>query len=670
MNKKQAQIEILELIDKINYYNDKYYQHDTSEISDFEFDQLLEKLSSLETRFPEFKYDYSPTQRVGGTITKSFETVYHKFPMLSLGNTYSEDEIQEFDNRIHKMIGDEVVEYICELKFDGVAISITYEKGIMVRAVTRGDGEKGDDVTANVKTIRNLPLKIKGDDYPDLFEVRGEVFMPHKIFDQLNQERKANDEPLLANPRNTASGTLKMQDSSIVAKRKLDCFLYGLLGENIDVNTHYDALEKLSDWGFNTSKTYRKCIELKEIFEYIRHWEFKRNDLPLDTDGIVIKLNRYDLQEKLGFTSKFPRWAIAYKYKSQHAITRLNGITYQVGRTGSITPVAQLEPVVLAGTTVKRASLHNANEIERLDLKIGDYVYIEKGGEIIPKITGVDYTKRGKETVRIIFITNCPECGTPLVRVEGEANHYCPNTKSCPPQIMGKIEHFIQRNAMDINSLGEKTILALYNNDLVKNVADLYRLKSEDVMKLEGFKQLSTQNLLDGIENSKNRPFENVLFGLGIRYVGRTVAEKLALHFRNIDHIMEASYDSLIEAPEIGQKIADSIVEHFNKAENIALIEDLKGFGLKFEVEENIAEIVNKSLDGKGFVVSGVFQNFEREELKTLIKKHGGKVLSSISNKLDFLIAGEKMGPAKLKKATDLGIKIISELEFIEMLKE
>ncbi len=670
MNKKQAQIEILELIDKINYYNDKYYQHDTSEISDFEFDQLLEKLSSLETKFPEFKYDYSPTQRVGGTVTKSFETVYHKFPMLSLGNTYSEDEIKEFDNRIHKMIGDEIVEYICELKFDGVAISIAYEKGIMVRAVTRGDGEKGDDVTANVKTIRNLPLKIKGDDYPDLFEVRGEVFMPHKIFDQLNHERKANDEPLLANPRNTASGTLKMQDSSIVAKRKLDCFLYGLLGENIDVNTHYDALEKLSDWGFNTSKTYRKCIELKEIFEYIRNWEFKRNDLPQDTDGIVIKLNRYDLQEKLGFTSKFPRWAIAYKYKSQHAITRLNGITYQVGRTGSITPVAQLEPVVLAGTTVKRASLHNANEIERLDLKISDYVYIEKGGEIIPKITGVDYTKRGKETVRIIFITNCPECGTPLVRVDGEANHYCPNSKSCPPQIMGKIEHFIQRNAMDINSLGEKTILALYNNDLAKNVADLYRLKSEDVMKLEGFKQLSTQNLLYGIENSKNRPFENVLFGLGIRYVGRTVAEKLALHFRNIDHIMEASYASLIEAPEIGQKIADSIVEHFNKAENIALIEDLKGFGLKFEVEENMAEIVNKSLDGKGFVVSGVFQNFEREELKTLIKKHGGKVLSSISNKLDFLIAGEKMGPTKLKKATDLGIKIISELEFIEMLKE
>jgi DNA ligase (NAD+) len=393
MEKKQAQQEVFELIDKINYYNDKYYQEDISEISDYEFDQLLEKLSKLEAEFPEFKYDYSPTQRVGGTITKNFLTVYHKYPMLSLGNTYSEDEIREFDKRIHKMIDDDVVEYICELKFDGVAISIMYEKGIMVQAVTRGDGEKGDDVTANVKTIRNLPLKLKGTDYPDLFEVRGEVFMPHKVFDQLNLERKKNDESLLANPRNTTSGTLKMQDSSIVAKRKLDCYLYGLLGENIGIDTHFDALSKLSEWGFNTSKIYSKCKDVKGIFEFISEWEFKRNDLPLDTDGIVIKVNRYDLQEKLGFTSKFPRWAIAYKYKAQNAITKLNGITYQVGRTGSITPVAQLEPVILAGTTVKRASLHNANEIERLDIKIGDYVFIEKGGEIIPKITGVDYNQ-------------------------------------------------------------------------------------------------------------------------------------------------------------------------------------------------------------------------------------------------------------------------------------
>jgi DNA ligase (NAD+) len=670
MDKKQAHKEVLELIDKINYYNDKYYQEDISEISDYEFDQMLEKLNRLEAEFPEFKYAYSPTQRVGGTITKNFKTVFHKFPMLSLSNTYSEDEIREFDKRISKMIGDEVVEYICELKFDGVAISITYEKGILVQAVTRGDGEKGDDVTANVKTIRNLPLKLKGTGYPDLFEVRGEVFMPRKVFDQLNLERKQNNELLLANPRNTASGTLKMQDSSIVARRKLDCFLYGLLGENIGIETHLEALTKLSVWGFNTSKTYSKCKDLKEIFEFINEWEFKRNDLPLDTDGIVIKVNRYDLQKKLGFTSKFPRWAIAYKYKAQNAITKLNGISYQVGRTGSITPVAQLEPVVLAGTTVKRASLHNANEIERLDIRIGDYVFIEKGGEIIPKITGVDYTKRGNDTTNIDFITNCPECGTTLIRLEGEANHYCPNSENCPPQILGKIEHFIQRNAMDINSLGEKTISALYNNGLVKNVADLYTLTEGDILKLEGFKELSTRNLLDGIENSKNRPFENVLFGLGIRYVGRTVAEKLAYHFKDIDQIREASFESLIEAPEIGQKIAESIIEFFNKTENIELIENLRRQGLNLQVEKSEDDDTSRTLEGKGFVVSGVFQNFGREELKTLIKKHGGKVLSSVSGKLDFLIAGEKMGPAKLKKASDLGIKIVSEAEFIEMLKE
>ncbi len=670
MDKKQAHREVLELIDKINYYNDKYYQEDVSEISDYEFDQILEKLNRLEAEFPEYKYAYSPTQRVGGTVTKNFETVYHKFPMLSLANTYSEDDIREFDKRIHKMIDDDVVEYICELKFDGIAISIMYEKGILTQAVTRGDGEKGDDVTANVRTIRNLPVKLKGSGYPDLFEVRGEVFMPRKVFDQLNLERKKNDEPLLANPRNTASGTLKMQDSSIVAKRKLDCYLYGLLGENIGIETHLEALAKLSEWGFKTSKTYSKCKDLAKIFEFIGDWEFKRNDLPLDTDGIVIKVNRYDLQKKLGFTSKFPRWAIAYKYKAQNAITKLNGITYQVGRTGSITPVAQLEPVVLAGTTVKRASLHNANEIERLDIRIGDHVFIEKGGEIIPKITGVDYTKRGNDTTNIDFITNCPECGTTLIRLEGEANHYCPNNENCPPQILGKIEHFIQRNAMDINSLGEKTISALYNNGLVKNVADLYSLFEEDILKLEGFKALSTRNLLDGIENSKTRPFENVLFGLGIRYVGRTVAERLAYHFKDIDQIKEASFESLISAPEIGQKIAESIIEFFNKPENIKLIENLRKQGLNLHVEENEDDDTGRSFQGKGFVVSGVFQNFGREELKTLIKKHGGKVLSSVSGKLDFLIAGEKMGPSKLKKATELGIKIVSEAEFMEMLKE
>jgi len=671
MDKNKAQQEILELIDKINYYNEQYYQNDTSEISDYEFDLLLERLARLEAEFPEFKFPYSPTQRVGGTITKNFDTVYHRYPMLSLGNTYSEQEVRDFDNRVKKILSEKDIDYVCELKFDGVAISITYEKGILVRAVTRGDGEKGDDVTANVKTIRNIPLRIKGAEAPEIFEVRGEVFMPNEVFERLNRERQENGESLLANPRNTASGTLKMQDSSVVAKRKLDCYVYSLLGENVKSQTHIEALKLLRNWGFNTSETYALCSSLEELFEYIHSWETKRNELPVDTDGIVIKVNRFDQQEKLGSTSKFPRWAIAYKYKAMNAATRLNGITYQVGRTGSITPVAELEPVLLAGTTVKRASLHNANEIERLDLKIGDYVFIEKGGEIIPKITGVDYSRRNTSTTEAIeFIDSCPVCGTPLIRIEGEANHYCPNSKYCPPQIMGKIEHFIQRNAMDINSLGEKTIAALYNNKMVMNVADLYQLKPEDILQLEGFKALSTKNLLEGIEKSKERPFENVLFGLGIRFVGRTVAEKLAERFKSIDQIRKADYDTLIATPEIGHKIAESIVEYFNDPEHLEMIDRLKGYGLNFELDESHAESVKQVLEDKSFVVSGVFQNFEREELKSLIKKHGGKVLSSVSGKLDFLIAGDKMGPSKLKKANDLGIKIISESDFIDMLKE
>lgn len=671
MDKNKVQQEILELIDKINYYNEQYYQNDTSEISDYEFDLLLERLARLEAEFPEFKFPYSPTQRVGGTITKNFDTVYHRSPMLSLGNTYSEQEVRDFDNRVKKILSEKDIDYVCELKFDGVAISITYEKGILARAVTRGDGEKGDDVTANVKTIRNIPLRIKGAEAPEIFEVRGEVFMPNEVFESLNRERQENGEPLLANPRNTASGTLKMQDSSVVAKRKLDCYVYSLLGENLKSQSHIEALKLLHNWGFNTSETYALCSSFEDIFKYIHSWERKRNELPVETDGIVIKVNRFDQQEKLGSTSKFPRWAIAYKYKAMNAATRLNGITYQVGRTGSITPVAELEPVLLAGTTVKRASLHNANEIERLDLKIGDYVFIEKGGEIIPKITGVDYSHRNTSTTEAIeFIDSCPVCGTPLIRIEGEANHYCPNSKYCPPQIMGKIEHFIQRNAMDINSLGEKTIAALYKNKMVMNVADLYQLKPEDILQLEGFKALSTKNLLVGIEKSKERPFENVLFGLGIRFVGRTVAEKLAERFKSIDQIRKADYDTLIATPEIGHKIAESIVEYFNDPEHLEMIDRLKGYGLNFQLEESHAESMKQVLEDKSFVVSGVFQNFEREELKSLIKKHGGKVLSSVSGKLDFLIAGDKMGPSKLKKANDLGIKIISESDFIDMLKE
>lgn len=669
MDKQLVHKEILELIDKINHYNFLYYQKDESEISDFEFDKLLEKLIKLEAEYPEFKFDFSPTQRVGGTITKNFNTVYHKYPMLSLGNTYSKEEITDFNDRVRKILQDEPVDYICELKFDGVAISITYERGVLTQAVTRGDGEKGDDVTANVKTIKSIPLKINHKNIPETFEVRGEVFMPTKVFNQLNQERLENGDPPLANPRNTASGTIKMQDSSIVAKRNLDCYLYAILGDNLNINTHQQALENLITWGFNTSKTYKKCADIDDIFEYIQYWDQKRFDLPVETDGIVIKVNHYNQQETLGYTSKFPRWAIAYKYQAESAITKFEGITYQVGRTGAITPVAQLQPTLLAGTIVKRASLHNANEVERLDLKIGDFVFIEKGGEIIPKVTGVDFSKRTDAVEDIEYITSCPECGTELIRLEGEAIHYCPNSKNCPPQIMGKIEHFIQRNAMDIISLGEKTILALYNNDLVHSVADLYQLTSNDIMKLEGFKDQSTKNLLNGIETSKKRPFENVLYGLGIRYVGRTVAEKLTQHFKNIDNIIQASFDELLEAPEIGNKIAESIINYFKDPDNIRLIERLKAYGLQFQVEETQSDLSTQTLSGKSFVVSGVFENYEREELKTVIKKHGGKVLSSVSQNLDYLIAGDKMGPAKRKKASEFGIEIVSESEFIEMLK-
>lgn len=670
MDKWEVQKEISSLIEQINYHNDLYYQQDRSEISDYEFDQLMHRLISLEKEYPEYRYPYSPTQRVGGTVTKSFNTVYHRYPMLSLSNTYSEQEILEFDKRVRKLLKMPAVDYICELKFDGVAISILYEKGILSQAVTRGDGVKGDDVTMNVRTILSLPLKINKPDIPVRFEVRGEVFMPKEVFHSLNKERERLGEPLLANPRNSASGTLKMQDSSIVAKRKLDCYLYGLLGDDLNIETHGESLEKLHEWGFNTSGTYKKCTDINEVFQYIDAWDLKRNDLPVETDGIVIKVNGYGLQNRLGYTSKFPRWAIAYKYKAQSALTKLNEISYQVGRTGSITPVAILEPVLLAGTTVKRASLHNANEIERLDLKTGDFVYIEKGGEIIPKITGVDKSRRGNDVRDIHFITSCPECGTPLIRIEGEANHYCPNSKGCPPQIIGKIEHFIHRDALDINTLGRKTIIALYQNHLIQNISDLYTLKHVDILKLEGFKELSTRNLLEGIESSKSRPFENVLFGLGIRYVGKTAAEKLVQHFKSIDHLMAASYETLIEVPEIGHKIADSIIKYFSDPDNLKLIEALKAHGLQLKSDENADISMSGKLENKSFVISGVFENYEREELKKVIKNHGGKVLSSVSKKLDFLLAGDNMGPAKLKKAKEFGVNILSEKEFIEMLKD
>jgi DNA ligase (NAD+) len=664
MTTDQARKEIQKLTDEINYHNDLYYQKHKTEISDLEFDQLLEKLSKLEIQFPELKQPDSPTQRVGGTITKEFQTVYHKYPMRSLGNTYSQEELTDFDSRVAKGLDGDSYEYFCELKFDGVSISLIYENGLLVRGVTRGDGVRGDDVTANVKTIRNIPLKVSGKHIPPSFEVRGEVFLPKDIFTQLNKEREDIGEERYANARNTASGTMKMQDSSIVAQRKLDCFAYYLLGEDLGIETHEEGIHNLEKWRFNVSDTYKKCKSLKEVFAYIDHWENRRGELPLETDGVVIKVNSLEQQERLGFTAKSPRWAIAYKYKAQSISTRLNGVTYQVGRTGAITPVAELEPVFLSGTTVKRASLHNANEINRLDLHIGDYVFVEKGGEIIPKVTGVDHAKRKGKTKPIHYITHCPECNTPLVRQEGEAAHYCPNTNGCAPQIKGRIEHFIQRKAMDIDSLGEQTIRQLYELGLVRRPSDLYFLTKEDLLRLDKVKDKSAENMLKGIHESKQAPFESVLFAIGIRYVGKTVAEKLARHFKTIDRLMDASYEQLLEAPEVGEKIAQSLILFFSNPENRQEVARLRKAGLHFEAVIKEVVLDSNVLEGKSFVISGVFEKYERDDLKDIIIKNGGKVLSSISGKLDYLLAGDNMGPAKREKAEKLGVPIISEADF------
>ncbi|MFY0652741.1 MAG: NAD-dependent DNA ligase LigA [Cyclobacteriaceae bacterium] len=667
MTQEQAKKEISELIDKINYHNNLYYQENTTEISDFEFDQLLESLIKLEGEFPEFNFPDSPSHRVGGTITKNFETVVHKYPMLSLGNTYSEEELLDFDKRVYKGLDEAPYEYLCELKFDGVALSLSYEKGILIRAVTRGDGTKGDDITANAKTIRSIPLKLTSM-VPNEFEVRGEAYMPSEVFENLNKERESQGEELLANPRNTASGTLKMQDSKVVASRKLDCYLYNLLGLEKEIRSHEESIHALEKWGFNVSQTYQKCSDIKEVLEYISYWEEKRKELPVETDGIVIKVNSLEQQDILGFTAKSPRWAIAYKFKAESVSTRLKDITYQVGRTGAITPVAELEPVLLAGTTVKRASLHNANEIARLDIRIGDVVFVEKGGEIIPKVTGVDLDDRQADSLPHKYLTVCPECDTPLIREEGEANHYCPNYDECPPQITGRILHFIHRKAMDIDSLGDQTIKLLFEERLVSNIPDLYDLNYDQVLALEGFKELSSQNLIDGIAKSKEQPFENVLFGLGIRFVGKTVAQKLADYFKNIDALMAASFEALVEVPEIGDRIAHSVIDYFSQEQNKAHIERLKQAGLCFEAIEGENEVLSNSLEGSSFVISGVFERYGREELKEVIKSHGGKVVSSISTKLDFLLAGDKMGPAKLQKAEKLNIEIISEDDFDKMI--
>ena len=657
-----------ELISLINKYNDAYYQKNESLISDLAFDQLLSELQKLEQENPLFALNDSPTQRVGGTITKQFKSVTHRFPMLSLGNTYNETDLKDFDSRVKKALGDEKYEYICELKFDGVALSFWYENGKLIKGITRGDGIRGDDITNNVKTIKSIPHSITDQILPVEFELRGEGFMPNHIFEQINHERSLSGEALLANPRNSASGTFKMQDSAIVAQRNLDCYIYAYLGYDNPFQTHEESLSKLFDLGFPISQTWEKCSDIESVLAYIEKWAQKRNDLPLNTDGIVIKINDYGQQERLGFTAKSPRWAISFKYPSEIAKTEILSISYQVGRTGNITPVANLNPVYLAGTMIKRASIHNANEMTRLDLHEGDMVFIEKGGEIIPKITGVDMSIRNPQKPIFVFPTNCPDCNSELLRVEGEANHYCMNDSFCPTQIKGKIEHFIQRKALNIENLGVETIDLLFEKSIIKDVGDLYKLTTLDFIGLDGFQSRSIQNILSSIEKSKMVPFRKVLFGLGIRHVGATIAEKLVIEFKSIHNLREASYEELIAVPEIGDRIALSIISFFSKTDNIDLIDRLEQSKVQLSEEFLELEQESSSLEGKSFVISGVFQNFDRDGLRDKIILNGGKVVSSISSKLDYLIAGDNMGPSKLEKANQLSIKIITEEEFLNLL--
>ncbi|MCX2741535.1 NAD-dependent DNA ligase LigA [Pontibacter anaerobius] len=661
-------LEMQELTQKINHLNYQYYQNSVSEVSDFEFDQMLKRLEELENLYPEYKQPHSPTQRVGGTITKSFDTVYHRWPMLSLSNTYSEEELREFDKRVRKAVGDDV-EYVCEQKFDGVAISLTYENGKLAQGSTRGDGTRGDNITANVRTIRDIPLQAHGKSYPDLFEVRGEVFMPLQVFEQLNAEREESGEQLLANPRNATSGTLKQQDSSVVASRKLGCFSYGFLADNTPFDTHSESLQAIQKWGFKVSDTWRKCGNIEDVLAYINEWEKRRHELPIATDGVVVKVNSYALQEELGFTAKSPRWAIAYKYAAENAATKLLGIQYQVGRTGAVTPVALLEPVSLAGTVVKRASVHNANEIQRLDLRLGDTIFVEKGGEIIPKITGVDFEQRPADSQPILYPTHCPACGTELVRTEGEAQFYCPNEKGCEPQILAKLEHFIARKAMNVDELGPKTLEQLYRAGYVRNAADLYDITFEQLVPLERMGEKSANNILASLEKSKATPYDRVLFALGIRFVGSTVAKKLAEELPDLEALRGATYEELIAINEIGDRIAQSVIAYFQDQDHIQLLERLRAAGLKFKSEKTTPEIQSDKLEGQTFVISGVFESVSREELQQLIISHGGKVVSSISKKLSYLVAGDKMGPSKLEKAEKLGIKILSEEEFLGKIK-
>ncbi len=657
---------IIDLREELNVHNHNYYVLDNATISDFEFDQKLKQLQDLEALHPEYFDSTSPTQRVGGMITKNFATIVHENRMYSLDNSYSKEDLIEWENRIQKVLGNVAVDYTCELKYDGASISITYENGKLKRAVTRGDGVQGDEVTNNIKTIKSIPLQLKGN-FASKFDIRGEIILPFDGFEKMNQDLIDIGETPYSNPRNTASGSLKLQDSSEVAKRPLDCLLYYIIGNDLPFNSQFEGLETARKWGLKVPTQSKLANNLEEVFDFINYWDEHRHELPYETDGVVIKVNNFDHQQELGYTAKSPRWAIAYKFKSEQVTTILNSISYQVGRTGAITPVANLEPVQLAGTIVKRASLHNADQIEKLDIRIGDEVFVEKGGEIIPKIIGI--SKRGNQSEPTKYITNCPECATQLVRKDGEANHFCPNFYGCPPQIIGRIQHYISRKAMDIEGLGGETVSLLYTNGLLKDYSDLYELTVEQVIPLERMAQKSAENLVNGIQKSKEVSFERVLFALGIRYVGETVAKKLAKHYATIDALSNASLMDLILVDEIGERIAQSVIEFFENENNKIIIERLKSFGVQFEIIEKFNPNATNKLAGKIFVVSGVFSNYSRDDLKKIIEENGGKVGSSISAKTDFVIAGENMGPAKLEKANQLKIKIISEIDFSLMVQ-
>lgn len=669
MKKEEAEKRIEDLSKELNHYNHQYYIENTSEVSDFEYDTRLKELQDLEANFPALALPNSPTKRVGGDITKKFNTVKHEYPMLSLSNTYSEEEIVEWENRVKKLVNGKI-NYVCELKYDGVAIGIRYENGAFVQAITRGDGTQGEDVSTNVKTIRTIPLRLKGK-YPDVFEIRGEIFFPLDAFNALNKSREENGEELFANPRNTASGTLKLLDSSTVAQRGLDCFLYGVYGTDLPAEGHYNSVLNAGEWGFKIptpeKKYLKKTDSIEGIMEFIHYWDEHRAELPFEIDGVVIKVDDYSQQEELGNTAKSPRWAIAYKFKTEQASATLESVSYQVGRTGAVTPVANLSAVALGGTIVRRASLYNEDQMNKLDLHENDTVFVEKGGEIIPKIVGVDLTQRAENAQKFKFISNCPECETPLQRLDGEAHHYCPNDLGCPPQITGRIIHFISRKAMNIEGIGTETVEQLFSEGLIHNSADLYSLTFDQIVSLERMGDKSANNLLEGLEASKNIPFERVLFALGIRHVGETVAKKIAKALKNIDAIMKASYDTLIEIDEVGEKIAIAIQHHFQQEENLEIVNGLKAAGLQFEIEEK--ELASSVLQGKSIVVSGVFHTLSRKELKEAIEANGGKNVGSISSKTSFIVAGDNMGPAKLEKAEKLGIEILSEDEFIQMIQ-